>query len=301
MSTFFILVHLITLFAFIVFWWKKRKARLAAGENYKADPQYKHISKIKRIVGVVCVLSAFLGGLTHSPDPQEVARIQAEKEAKQAKEQADQAAKEQEIIEKVAALTGEDKTLYDTKFQEYKATLSDSEARSKALNDVNAAIKARDAAAKEAAEKTEKLEKDISTGWDTSDSSSQKNFEKAVHLIGKNSDYIMGKAAISPSPEEAMRKPWSFYGQIVTFTGIVSDSNQAPPGHSVAKAFGGKYTYGVLMCGDVPVAFRVMSDSDRIPEGAQVTIKGFIVGQSDSITNAMGASLKGVEFVGLVQ
>lgn len=299
MSGFLFLVHFVTLIAFIVFWWKKRKARIAAGENYKGDPQYQHISKIKRIVGVVCVLSIVLGGLT--AEPKEATHTQAEKQAEQqAKEQADQAAKEQEIIEKVAALTGEDKAMYDTKFQEYKATLSDSEARAKAFKDVDAAIKARDAAAKEAAEKAEKIEKSMTTGWNTSESSSHDNFEKAVYLIKENSDYILNKESISPDPEEAMRKPWNFYGKVVTFTGVVSDSNQAPPGHSTSKAFGGKYTYGVLMCGDVPIGFHVMSDSDRIPTGAQVTIKGFITGQDDGITNGFGASMKGIEVVGLV-
>lgn len=299
MSAFLFLVHFVTLIAFIVFWWKKRKARISAGENYKGDPQYQHISKIKRILGVVCVLSIILGGLT--ADPKDSANSQAEKQAEQqAKEQADQAAKEQEIIEKVAALTGEDKAMYDTKFQEYKATLSDSEARAKAFKDVDAAIKARDAAAKEAAEKAEKLEKSMTTGWDAAESSSQKNFEKAMYLIKENSDYILHKESVSPDPGEAMRKPWNFYGQVVTFTGVVSDSNQAPPGHSVAKVFGGKYTYGVLMCGDIPIGFHIMGDSDRIPTGAQVTIKGFIVGQDDGITNGFGASMKGIEFVGIV-
>lgn len=148
--------------------------------------------------------------------------------------------------------------------------------------------------------KAEKIEKSMTTGWDTSESSRQKNFEKAVRLIKGNSDYILNKEAISPDPGEALRKPWNFYGKVVTFTGVVSDSNQAPPGHSVAKAFGGKYTYGVLSCGGIPIGFHVMADSDRLPEGAQVTIKGFIVGLDDGLTNGWGDKLKGIEFVGLV-
>lgn len=299
MSGFFFLVNFVTLIAFIVFWWKKRKARIAAGENYKEDSQYRHISKIKRIIGVVCVLSLVLGCLTGNPE--ETAQRQAQKQAEQqAKDQADKAAKEQEIIEKVAALTGEDKAMYDAKFNEYKATLSDSEARAKAFKDVEAAINAREIAAKEATEKAEKIEKSMTTGWDTSESSSQKNFEKGLKLIKENSDYILNKEAISPDPGEALRKPWNFYGKVVTCTGVVSDSNQAPPGHSVAKAIGGKYTYGVLMCGDVPIGFHLKADSDRLPEGAQVTIKGFVVGLSDTVTNSWGEKIKGVGFVGLV-
>ena len=66
----------------------------------------------------------------------------------------------------------------------------------------------------------------MTTGWDTSESSSQKNFEKAVRLIKGNSDYILNKEAISPDPGEALRKSWNFYGKVVTFTGVVTDSTR---------------------------------------------------------------------------
>ena len=46
--------------AFIVYWWKKQKARINAGENYADDSEYKKISLHKRIIGLVCLASVVL-------------------------------------------------------------------------------------------------------------------------------------------------------------------------------------------------------------------------------------------------
>lgn len=51
------LIFIISLVAFVVFWWKKRKARLAAGETYASDATYQKISGKKRWSGIVCVAS----------------------------------------------------------------------------------------------------------------------------------------------------------------------------------------------------------------------------------------------------
>lgn len=316
MSAFFNFICFISFIAFIVYWWKKKKARQAGGDDYKNYPQYQQVSKTKRIIGAVCIVSFILGiATTPSMSPEEKARIAAEKQAKAekeaadkaAKEAADKAAKEQQEAERVASLTGEDKTLFDTKFQEYMGLLDEKAARTKALGDVDAAISAREATAKKAAEQAQKaqaerdkLEKSIAEGWDTSDVKSQDNFEKAAHIVASNSSYIMEKEPVWADPEAALRKPWDFYGKVVAFTGLVGDSNQAPPGHSVAKLWGGKYTYGVIHCGDVPIGFHIKGDSDRLRVGQQVTVKGFVVGQ-DELTNAFGGSPKGVEFVGIVK
>lgn len=322
MSGFFYFIWFVTFIAFIVYWRKKVKAKKEAGDDYKNSPQYQQISKTKRIIGVVCVLSLFLGMATApSMTPEEKAKIAAEKQAKEekaaaekaAKEAADKAAKEQKDIERAAALTGDDKTLFDTKFQEYAASLDEKEARSKALADVDTAINEREAAAKAAeaeakaaAEKAQKaqaerdkLEKSIAEGWDTSDVKSQDNFEKAARIVANNSNYIIEKNPVWASPESALRKPWDYYGKVVAFSGIVGDSNQAPPGHSVAKLWGGKYTYGVLNCGDVPIGFHIKGDSDQLRVGQPATIKGFVVGQ-DELTNNFGGTPKGVEFVGII-
>lgn len=52
-----LLVYLVSFFAFFYFWWKKRRARLEAGENYASNDQYLRVSKKRRIVGFVCIIS----------------------------------------------------------------------------------------------------------------------------------------------------------------------------------------------------------------------------------------------------
>lgn len=64
MSTLFSLIWFVTFIAFILFWRKKKAARKAAGENYQNDPSYKQISKQKRIIGIVCIVSLLLAGAT---------------------------------------------------------------------------------------------------------------------------------------------------------------------------------------------------------------------------------------------
>jgi len=61
MSTFLTLVFMVTLIAFPILWWKKRKAKKAFGAD---SEQYKKMTLIKRVVGAVCVLSFFGVGAT---------------------------------------------------------------------------------------------------------------------------------------------------------------------------------------------------------------------------------------------
>ena len=73
----FSLIWLGTFVAFVVYWWKKRKARKNAGENYADDENYKKISKIKKIIGAVCIASFIIGtAIPETPKtPEEQVRI----------------------------------------------------------------------------------------------------------------------------------------------------------------------------------------------------------------------------------
>ena len=261
-----------------------------------------------QLLTVICCVVMFLvtGFITScandwSKTPEERAAIKAELEAK---DQADKAAKEQENIEKAATLTGEDKELYDTKFQKYKATLSDSEARAKALEDVDSAIEAKKAAEK-AAKKAEEAEKKaaeeaqspenlLANGWDKSFTySSATNIQKATELIGKHSDFIKNQTATTAQPMHVVRSPYVWYGKVVTFTGTVKAAKESAPDENITKAFGGKHTEGILMCEDIPILFHVNTDAKHVPIDSEVTIKGFVVGsnQAESV----------IAFIGLVE
>ena len=94
-------VFLITLIAFVVFWWKKRKARIAAGADYINDHNYQKISKIKRIIGVVCVVSLVIG-LATQPErtPEEKAMIAQKQKVREQKSKEEEVSKTVEKIER---------------------------------------------------------------------------------------------------------------------------------------------------------------------------------------------------------
>lgn len=84
-------VFLITLIAFVVFWWKKRKARIAAGADYMTDQNYQKISKLKRIIGVVCIVSLVIG-LATQPErtPEEKAKLAQQQQTRELKNKEDE-------------------------------------------------------------------------------------------------------------------------------------------------------------------------------------------------------------------
>ena len=82
MSNVFAVLWFITLFAFIILVFVKRSKRLAAGDNYKADPVYLKVSKIKRIVGIICLLCPFACLITapKTQDKPPVEQVQVQQE-----------------------------------------------------------------------------------------------------------------------------------------------------------------------------------------------------------------------------
>ena len=102
--TYCMLTACITAIAFIIYWWKKRKARLSAGENYRNDSDYKRISLQKRIIGIVCVVSTVLIAFTvPEMTPEERAEYAARQEAKQKAEEERLAAEKKLAEEKAVA------------------------------------------------------------------------------------------------------------------------------------------------------------------------------------------------------
>lgn len=92
--TFSLLTACITIVAFIIYWWKKRNARINAGEDYTNDPEYKKISLHKRIIGAVSVASVILMFATiPEQTPEEKAQYAAKMEAKKQAEQEEAAKK----------------------------------------------------------------------------------------------------------------------------------------------------------------------------------------------------------------
>ena len=113
------LTNIITAVMCVVYWWKKRKARLAAGENYQTDENYQRISFRKKIIGLVCIVS-FVGMAANVPEmtPEERAAYQAKREqeriaAEEKKAQED--AEKKRLAEEKAQKDAEEKRLAEEK------------------------------------------------------------------------------------------------------------------------------------------------------------------------------------------
>ena len=64
MHMLFCFMYTASLIAFLVYWRKKVAAKRAAGVYYMDDPLYQSVSKVKRVIGVICVVSFMLCLLT---------------------------------------------------------------------------------------------------------------------------------------------------------------------------------------------------------------------------------------------
>lgn len=93
------LVWLASLVAFIVYWRKKASARKAAGENYQNDPEYLAVSKTKRIIGIVCIVSFIAtGALAPKSDEKTANTPAAPQTSSQSAKPAEQAKPKQETV-----------------------------------------------------------------------------------------------------------------------------------------------------------------------------------------------------------
>lgn len=93
------LVWLASLVAFIVYWRKKASARKAAGENYQNDPEYLAVSKTKRIIGIVCIVSFIATGALAPKSAEKTANTPAVPQtSSQSAKPAEQAKPKQETV-----------------------------------------------------------------------------------------------------------------------------------------------------------------------------------------------------------
>lgn len=118
-----ILLSLVCIPAFLIAWFLKRRARLSAGEDFQTDLNYLKKSKFKRLVGIVGIASFVLGIVfvrLGQPSAEEIAAMEKESREKL-----------------VAELAGDEKTFYDTKFNEYLSSgKTEEDAQKLAVDDI---------------------------------------------------------------------------------------------------------------------------------------------------------------------
>lgn len=142
---------------------------------------------------------------------------------------------------------------------------------------------------------------EITTGWNmetTDTSGDNSNLQKAATLVVKYPNYIHEATANYIDVNDAMKKPWNYYGKVVNLSGRVYSIEQLPPGHPASKFFGSDcYTAMLAVNDDVAVSMYIVGDSTGISEDSQLNVKGYIYGHA-ALINRMGGQLRGLSFVG---
>lgn len=137
-------------------------------------------------------------------------------------------------------------------------------------------------------EVSKKPAEDKEETWNKSEPSAEKNgnLKIAVREL-KKIDNIKGVAETQPGGI-VIKRPWDYYGKILSYTGTVSDISDYAPDSKEAKAMGGKAFAIVIKTEDgTVVQGEIEGDSGTIKKGEQATICGYPVGTVEG-PNKMG-------------
>ena len=192
-----------SLIAFIIYWWKKRSARLSAGENYSENEIYKKISMKKRIVGVASVIFFALSvQFANNPEwimteEEKVAYAEKEKIYQQEKLAAEKKAEEERIAAEKKAeeerLAAEKKAAEEKLAAEKKAEEEKLAAEKKAEEEKLVAEK-KVQEEKLAAEKKAEEERLAAEKKAQQEAENQRRKEQIKEYAGKAKDYLSEKA-----------------------------------------------------------------------------------------------------------
>lgn len=132
-------------------------------------------------------------------------------------------------------------------------------------------------------------EKEKPVQWNTSEADAAKNgnLNIAVKEL-KKIDNIQNAS----SPEAAstvIKRPWDYYGKVLSFTGIISDVTDHAPSSVAAKSLGGS-GYGIVIqtSDGTSVQGEIQGSSGDLKKGQQATIYGYPVGTVEGNNNMGG-------------
>ncbi len=132
-------------------------------------------------------------------------------------------------------------------------------------------------------------EKEKPVQWNTSEADASKNgnLNIAVKEL-KKIDNIQNAS----SPEAAstvIKRPWDYYGKILSFTGIISDVTDHAPSSVAAKSLGGSgYAIVIKTSDGTSVQGEIQGNSGDLKKGQQATIYGYPVGTVEGNNNMGG-------------
>lgn len=133
------------------------------------------------------------------------------------------------------------------------------------------------------------IEKEKPAQWNTSevDAAKNGNLNIAVKEL-KKVDNIQDAS----SPESAatvIKRPWDYYGKLLTFTGTISDVADHAPSSDAAKSLGGSgYAIVIKTSDGTSIQGEIQGNSGNLKKGQQATIYGYPVGTVEGSNNVGG-------------
>lgn len=142
---------------------------------------------------------------------------------------------------------------------------------------------------KSSSSQEQNVEKEETVQWNTSevDASKNGNLNVAVKEL-KKIDNIQNTSS-TEAASTVIKRPWDYYGKILTFTGIISDVADHAPNSPAAKSLGGSGYGIVIQTNDgTSVQGEIQGSSGDLKKGQQATIYGYPVGTIEGSNNVGG-------------
>ena len=151
-----------------------------------------------------------------------------------------------------------------------------------------------------AAQETKKPETNAQTlNWNKSEIDALKNgnIPIAAQLVVKDNN--LAPKAEQANPDEVIKRPWDYYGKVITFTGQVGYMQDYPKESEFGQAFNGDAFELVMTSGDTIVDVIGKGSTAGISDGQTITTYAYPVGVTE-VPNKVGGSFKHLIVVGVI-
>lgn len=134
--------------------------------------------------------------------------------------------------------------------------------------------------------------------WNTSDINAltNGNMQYAAELVRERTGDL-ASSAIEAVPADVMRRPWDYYGKVVSFSGTVAVVQDSPPGDNLSKGLGGSACEIVITADDVIIDGLLAGNSSGVYTGDWVTFYGYPCGTME-VDNKIGGKFKHLLVIG---
>lgn len=133
------------------------------------------------------------------------------------------------------------------------------------------------------------VEKEKPVQWNTSEVDAAKNGNVNIAVKELKKVDNIQNASSSESAATVIKRPWDYYGKLLTFTGTISDVAEHAPSSAAAKSLGGSgYSIVIKTSDGTTIQGEIQGSSGDLKKGQQATIYGYPVGTVEGNNNMGG-------------